>query len=120
MNDIESMFAELAQNRGWTAYRSGWPDFLLIRGGKPCFVEVKSLEDQLMPSQARMFQALERTGVSVFVWWANMPDRLIPWRRFRRLRREYKPTPAPEPNALGLSQRGVEAVRSVLRRRAQR
>lgn len=91
MNHIESIFAELAQSRGWTAYRDGWPDFMLLRGGKPCFVEVKSIEDRLQPSQIRMFTALERTGITVFVWWANMPEVLLPWKKFRKLRACYSP-----------------------------
>ncbi len=63
-------------------HRGGAPDFLCELDGCVLGVEVKRGEDKISPSQARMFAALERARVPVFVWDPRMPSALVPWRRY--------------------------------------
>lgn len=86
--DAESVFAFKARQRGCTIVRGGWLDFIMIeKGGKPVFVEVKSRSDKLSDWQRKNFAALELAGVKVKVWWAMFPDKLMPWKKFDRLRK---------------------------------
>jgi hypothetical protein len=128
----EAKFASLAASKGWEAHRSGWPDFLIVKDGKPCFVEVKSTDDELRPSQVKMFRALETTGLSVLVWWELYPDRLMPWKRFRKMRREASAVAIASRKLFleqaasrvrgpgGLTKRGAAAVKAALAARATR
>ncbi len=84
-NNAEAAFKRMAVDRGYTVLRAGWPDFLLHRKGKPVFVEVKSDLDTLSDGQIELFEVLAGVGVHVVVWWERMPDKLLPWRRFRSL-----------------------------------
>jgi hypothetical protein len=95
-NEAETAFAQLASNRGKTPVRNGWPDFLVYDelSGGTIGVEVKQGGDPVRPSQARMFAALERAGVTVMVWDPSNPTTLQPWRRHHGRER-----PAREPRA---------------------
>jgi hypothetical protein len=64
-------------------FRAGWPDYLMIEDGKIYGVEVKTRPDNVRPRQAKMFTALERAGISVYVWSPEEPNRLLPWRKWR-------------------------------------
>jgi hypothetical protein len=76
--------------QGCTIYRNGWPDFLIdTDDGRTIAVEVKAPTDQVRPAQRRMFAALERLGIPVFVWDPRKPDALTPWSGFRK---EAEPT----------------------------
>lgn len=82
----EQRFVAASDARGKKLYRSGWPDFMCIDKdtGGVCFVEVKFNDDEVRPSQARMFAAMEEhLGVCVMVWDPALPDRLVPWRTYR-------------------------------------
>jgi hypothetical protein len=83
VNDIEGRFVELLLKRkpGAKAHRSGWPDFLIEHEGKTIAVEVKNGTDKVRPRQRRMFEALERAGIRVYVWHPRFPDKLRPWRK---------------------------------------
>lgn len=84
MTEAEVAFARMARARGKTPLRNGWPDFLVrdeLSGGT-IGVEVKYGPDDIRPSQARMFQALERAGITVMVWDPERPRTLQPWRRY--------------------------------------
>jgi hypothetical protein len=83
-NSSEAAFALMADRRGWTVCRSGWPDFLVVKDDKRFFVEVKSTKDGLTSSQRTMFDALEKLGIEVTVWWEARPETLLPWRKFQK------------------------------------
>ena len=82
-NHAEEKFLRVALSKGDELLRSGWPDFMLLRDGKFMGVEVKRGSDRVSPSQAKMFAALERIGLAVFVWNPAMPDMLTKWRAYR-------------------------------------
>ena len=84
----ESVFAAKAKARGAEVIRGGWPDFIILDGGKPTLVEVKSTLDKLSDWQRKNFAALELAGVKVKVWWEECPDCLMPWKKFDRLRKQ--------------------------------
>lgn len=91
LNLSEKRFAEIADSRGKKLFRSGWPDFLCVdmdSGGTIC-VEVKHNDDEVRPSQAVMFAALEKhLNLRVMVWDQRWPDRLVGWRKYREEREE--------------------------------
>jgi hypothetical protein len=62
--------------------RNGWPDFLVVEKGKTYGVEVKSRSDNLRRDQRATLAALEKAGVPCFVWCPDMPERLVPWRKW--------------------------------------
>lgn len=78
----EKQFVRYAKAKGrQPIIRAGWPDFIMHTAeGKPVFVEVKQdREDRLRPSQIRTFKALQRAGITVYVWSPPTADKLIPW-----------------------------------------
>lgn len=77
--DAERSFADRAHQQGAHVWRGGWPDFLVQLSGQHVGVEIKRGEDRISASQARMFAALEASGLRVFVWNPRMPTALIPW-----------------------------------------
>jgi len=81
LTPTEQAFCALAASRGRRVIRNGWPDFLVEdpKTGKMIAVEVKSNVDALRPEQRRMFAALERLGIRVFVWRPKSPRSLSPW-----------------------------------------
>lgn len=85
----EREFLERALGRGARVLRNGWPDFLIERDGETFAVEVKRGTDDVSDAQARMFEALERAGIRVYVWNPRRPRSATPWTQFRpgRLRR---------------------------------
>jgi hypothetical protein len=96
-NEAETAFARLARRRGKRPLRNGWPDFLVIdeASGGTIGVEVKRATDEVSAAQARMFEALERSGITVMVWDPDRPLALQPWRRY--FERETEPSTGPEP-----------------------
>lgn len=84
LTDAERQFCVLAEARGKAAFRSGWPDFMVIDRdtGGLVFVEVKTGADDVHLSQAIMFSALESQGMRVCIWRPEEPLVLAPWRRF--------------------------------------
>lgn len=91
LNLSEKRFAEIADSRGKKLFRAGWPDFLCLdmdSGGVVC-VEVKAGDDEVRPSQAVMFSALEKhLNLRVMVWDPRWPAKLIGWRQYRDEREE--------------------------------
>jgi hypothetical protein len=81
-NGTELRFVLQAEEKGAKVFRAGWPDFLIEQDGKATLVEVKTNSDMIRPNQARMFAALERLGLKVFIWNPARPDRLAHWRRY--------------------------------------
>lgn len=90
LTEAEQRFVEVADARGKKLFRAGWPDFLCVDSdGSACFVEVKYNDDEVRPSQVRMFAALERhLGLRVMVWDPRWPSRLTPWRTYQEERAE--------------------------------
>ena len=81
-------FAQAARLLHWAAYhtfdsrrsREGFPDWVLVRGNRLLFVELKSDEGTLSTAQAAWLAALERVrGVEVWVW------RPADWPRIRAI-----------------------------------
>lgn len=83
LKPAEREFLERAMGQGARILRNGWPDFLVERDGKTFAVEVKRGADDVSDAQARMFAALERSGIKVYVWNPRRPDIAVPWVRFR-------------------------------------
>jgi VRR-NUC domain-containing protein len=82
VNTAERAFLLRAQSRA-VVYRSGWPDFLVeLSAEKTIGVEVKLAGDIVRRNQAKMFAALERCGIPVFIWNPARPDVLVPWRKY--------------------------------------
>lgn len=81
-NEAENAFLTLARAKDSKVFRAGWPDFLVEDGEKTIGVEVKRGEDQVSEMQAKMFAALGRAGIRVYVWNPRYPNRLIPWRKY--------------------------------------
>lgn len=84
-NPVEGRFWQLAEEKGWEVRRGGWPDFFICANDNHFPVEVKSANDVLSDAQVELFEALERAGIHVVVWWELTPSRLIPWKRFMKL-----------------------------------
>lgn len=80
--NVETKFREAAATKGWNVHRRGWPDFVLTTETETLLVEVKSWDDKLSKGQRTLFEAIERLGVKVYVWWEREPDKLMPWRKF--------------------------------------
>lgn len=83
LTDSEAAFQKRAKEKGLRCVRAGWPDFLVMdpETGKAYGVEVKSGDDDVRLTQAKMFAALETLGIPVYVWHPGNP-RLVPWRKF--------------------------------------
>ena len=66
--NAEQLFYEQATLKGYTVYRSGWPDYLITKDNKIIFVEVKGRGDKLRDSQKAMLKILSEHGLKCFVW----------------------------------------------------
>jgi hypothetical protein len=96
LTPAEREFLQRAVGKGARVLRNGWPVFLVERDGETFAVEVKRGADDISGAQARMFEALERAGIKVYVWNPRRPMSAKPWMRFRpgRLRRLAGTRPA--------------------------
>lgn len=59
MNTYEAFRKERAESKGWKVLRTGWPDFLLVRGKRAIALEVKAKGDKLRLNQKEMLLALQ-------------------------------------------------------------
>lgn len=59
MNDGEKATVALLKDLGYEVYRSGWPDFLAVKGNRIVGVEHKSFSYELRPNQIAMQLALK-------------------------------------------------------------
>lgn len=82
-NITERAFVLHAERKGATLLRAGWPDYLMLHQGQTIAVEVKRDGYGISRRQARMFEALEAAGVSVYVWNPRRAALLIPWRKYK-------------------------------------
>jgi hypothetical protein len=82
LTPAEGAFLLRALKQGSKVLRNGWPDFLVERDGEVFAVEVKQGPDDLSDAQVRMFAALERVGLKVYVWAPKHSKKAVPWRRF--------------------------------------
>ena len=76
----EKIFSAEATKKGYTVLRGGWPDFLIHKGGKICYVEVKGSGDKLRDGQRRMLKMLAKTGIPTYVWKEKGKQNYI-WRK---------------------------------------
>jgi len=68
MNDSESEFAQVAESKGYTLRRNGWPDFALMRAdGSLICVEVKTPGDSLSQEQHDMIEFLSLAGIPCYI-----------------------------------------------------
>jgi hypothetical protein len=73
---LQDAILELAHLLGWRSYHTfdsrhsaaGFPDLVLVRGGRLIFAELKKGNEQLSREQAEWKRALERAGEVVYVW----------------------------------------------------
>ncbi len=76
---FQQLIINLAHLRGWLTYHThnskhsarGYPDLTLVRQNRIVFAELKTTRGQLTPDQQKWLQALENTGVEVYVWKPN-------------------------------------------------
>lgn len=72
-SDIQSAIVRSLTQEGWTVIRllssntRGWPDLLVIRGGRVIFLEVKRPGESPTPIQHMRHAELRRQGISVAV-----------------------------------------------------
>ena len=81
---FQATIIELATFLGWKSFHAfdsrrsagGFPDLVLVRGGRLVFAELKKEGEQPRPDQVEWLTALERAGVEVYVWtiadWAEI------------------------------------------------
>lgn len=73
MKAIENVVREEYEKAGYTVYRNGWPDFLVVKDGVGFGVEVKSATEngsggeKLSDAQIDMQTALHKLGVSTTI-----------------------------------------------------
>lgn len=75
--DWQTRVLDLARWRGWRVFHpydsrrsaAGFPDLVLVRGGRLLFIELKSATGRVSPSQRRWLADLSACpGVGVYVW----------------------------------------------------
>ncbi len=68
---------KFARKNGWKHYHTydsrrsakGFPDLVLVRGGRLIFAELKSATGRMMPDQEEWIAALSRVGpIEVYLW----------------------------------------------------
>lgn len=67
-SEAEFYFRKLAEEKGWTLFKRGWPDFLCLRNGEVVFVEVKNGRDNVSESQRKVLNILSGLGLKCYVW----------------------------------------------------
>ena len=67
-NKAEKEFAQKAMEKGWNVYKTGWPDYLIIKGNRIAFVEVKDKRDPIRQNQKRILNALVNHGFNCYIW----------------------------------------------------
>jgi hypothetical protein len=67
-SDAERKFQQDALKAGWEIFRAGWPDYLIIKGKKYSFVEVKGRGDCLNLKQKLMLNTLLGLGLKCYTW----------------------------------------------------
>lgn len=57
------------QDAGWTAIKTGWPDFFCFRDGEICVVEVKPKKTHsLKRNQIAILKKLAEAGIRSYKW----------------------------------------------------
>jgi len=67
-SEAEKKFQQAAKEAGWDVVRSGWPDYLIQKGNKIAFVEVKSKKDRLHLNQIKILNILSGLGLKCYTW----------------------------------------------------
>ena len=86
MNDTESLFRKLAEQRSWELKHRGLPDFFCWKDGKIMFVEVKRKEDSPSKHQSLVMYFLEKHGIPCFIW---RPGNNFPGVKFKDTQKKY-------------------------------
>ncbi len=68
LTPAEEQFYLKAKENDYLIIRGGWPDFMIIKGDKISFVEIKDKTDKLTTKQKIMLNILSDLGFSCFVW----------------------------------------------------
>jgi hypothetical protein len=62
-------------DEGWTLFKRGWPDMLIVKDNQFRFIEVKKKIDyQFKPDQKRIAEQLKRFGLEVEIWAPPNPE----------------------------------------------
>lgn len=64
----EGIFKSRCAEKGWSAHRPSWPDFIVETQDGFIAVEVKGPNDAISSTQEATFDLLERMGVPVYIW----------------------------------------------------
>jgi len=75
-NELLAAVRQVAWHTGWLTYHTfrsdrsepGFPDLCMVRDGRVVFAELKSEKGRVTRAQQMWLDALEGTGVEVFVW----------------------------------------------------
>lgn len=67
MIKIEKRVKDILNEHGITVLKEGTPDFLCVKDGKLCFIEVKSRRDKLSKEQKAYHKVLKEHGLKVYV-----------------------------------------------------
>jgi hypothetical protein len=73
---LQDAVIELAEMLKWLVYHTydsrrsnpGFPDLVMVRGGRLLFVELKSAKGKLRPEQHVWLNALDTCGAEVYTW----------------------------------------------------
>lgn len=79
MNEFELFIKEWIEEKGMSALKRGWPDFLCIDGDGSIFaIEAKAIGDKLSEDQIKMHKQLRKAGIHVsVVYEQDMVDNVI-------------------------------------------
>ena len=70
--DFEEEFKKLLESKGWTLFRSGWPDYAAVGPqGDRVFFELKDVGDRVSKHQKEMHDFLESNGTAVYIVGSN-------------------------------------------------
>lgn len=67
MNPAEEKFKIEAEARGYEVFKSGYPDFVIVKDGMVLGVEVKKEDGYLMSSQKAMALVFANAGIPFFI-----------------------------------------------------
>jgi hypothetical protein len=67
-NPSETEFRYRAEGAGWQVTKRGWPDFIIRRGGRIAFVEVKPDSPIVSAPQWSILEYLASKGLECYVW----------------------------------------------------
>lgn len=83
-NWCERRLEETALKEKFKLLRGGWPDYVLIKGGKVTFIEVKPNGAHISEVQSRMFSLIKALGWQVMIAVNGDLEDLIPFEEYEK------------------------------------